>query len=261
MRALHLFLALGFGAVWVSCGGSGTDNLFSGGLPGASGNALGASGNVTGGSGQTGTGSSGSNTGTGGSMGAGGSNGTAGSVGAGGAGGKGAGGAVGQGGTGTAMGGAAGTAAHGGAGGSATAGMGGGAGSAVVDAGSDASPVPDAGSNPRIRCGNTSCNGDTHFCCLDNTPSCVANGTDGCRASTDQLHCDDATDCGPNQHCCALDGQNGNGGDAVCRVDCVRAVTGRRVQILCRDETQCPVFDPNCSENSQSVFPGYSYCH
>ena len=96
MRALHLFLALGFGAVWISCGGSGTDNLFSGGLPGGSGNAQGASGNVTGGSGQTGTGSSGSNIGAGGSMGASGSNGTAGSVEAGGAGGKGSGGAVGQ---------------------------------------------------------------------------------------------------------------------------------------------------------------------
>jgi hypothetical protein len=258
MRALYLLLALGFGAVWISCSGTGTDNLF----PGAGGS-LGASGNVTGASGQIGPGTSGSNAGAAGAIG------STGAGGAMGAGGKGAGGAAGQGGSGTA---GSGTAAGGSAGmgqggagmaGSAMAGMGGSAGAMAVDAGTDVEPVPDAGPRPKIRCGATSCDSETEFCCLDDSPNCVArNNSDSCNANRDRLRCDDASDCPPNLHCCAMDGGMGNPAESLCKLDCVRTTLGRSTQILCDPkESQCPDFDPTCSANQNSVFAGYPYCH
>src|SRR5450432_565296 len=232
MRALRLFFALGIGALWISCGGSSSDNLFASGSQGAS-------GNVTGGSGGSGTaGASRGAAGVGGTTGAGG--------------GKAAGGAAGQGASGSAAGGSAGMSGPGsGAGmaGSATAGMGGGSGTAVVDAGIDAHPVIDAGPKPKIRCATTSCDPDTDFCCLDEPGVCMATGSDGCNRNRDRLHCDDASDCAPTQHCCAVEGAVGNPNDSVCRDACPAAAAGRRVQILCDPEqasSQCPDTDRIC---------------
>jgi hypothetical protein len=185
---------------------------------------------------------------------------------AGGAGGAttGGGGAAGKGGSGTGQGGNAtgGASGSGGSAGMATAGMGGG-GTPVVDAGVDAPMTVDAGPKLRIRCGTTSCDPTTHFCCLDEPRVCLPIGSDACPRNRDRLHCDDESDCDANQHCCVVDNNNGNPNDAVCRDNCPSLVGGRPAQILCDPtvEGQCPNSDPFCSLIPGAILATYAFCH
>jgi hypothetical protein len=138
--------------------------------------------------------------------------------------------------------------------------MGGAAGSQVIDAGVDTGP-PDTRKLP-IHCGNVTCNAVTHFCCLDDVPSCVPLGTDGCRSNRDRLHCDDSSDCDNDQVCCVIDANNGAPNDAVCRSGCAPLIAGRRAQILCNPtDPACPAFDQLCTANGMSLLAGYPYCH
>jgi hypothetical protein len=147
--------------------------------------------------------------------------------------------------------------------GTATAGAGGGGGTPVVDAGIDAPVVVvDAGPKPKIRCGLTSCDPTTHFCCLEDPRTCLPLGSDGCNRQRDRLHCDDETDCDPGQHCCVIDNNNGNPNDAVCRDTCPNNIGGRPAQILCDpQQDQCTNNDPICSAALGAILATYSYCH
>jgi hypothetical protein len=140
----------------------------------------------------------------------------------------------------------------------------GGGGSTVIDAGVDAPTTVDAGPKPRIRCGTSSCDPTTHFCCLDDVRVCVLLNTDGCPRNRDRLHCDDESDCDTGQHCCVVDNNGGGPNDAVCRDTCPALVLGRPAQILCggpANDSQCTNLAPNCSSTLTDILPGYAHCH
>jgi hypothetical protein len=127
---------------------------------------------------------------------------------------------------------------------------------------------PDAGTEGTIRCGNTTCEVATQFCCIpatNNLPRCVANSTPNlCAANADTVRCDDPTDCpNANQVCCAQV-QIGVGG----------ALSMCRTQAGCNGQGQteelCEPGDPNvclgggtnsCRADNQSIIAGYAFCH
>jgi hypothetical protein len=173
-----------------------------------------------------------------------------------------------------AAGGTTGSGSGGSSGGSAgTAGSGGkaGAGGARPDAGNggttvDAGP-PDTGRPDTIRCGNTACAPDTHFCCIPQAGQarCVLNtAPNNCPIDADTLRCDDRSDCEATQVCCAQLGFTG-GSTATCRsaATCNNGPAGR-TEILCNPETPntCTGGGTNsCRVDNQTIIPGYPSCH
>jgi len=159
-----------------------------------------------------------------------------------------------------------------GTGGAGTGGTGGvagtgGTGGTIVDAGADvrrdaAADVRDAGGKG-IRCGTTTCDPATQFCCLTSgNVRCLASTATGCTASTDRLHCDDTADCTAGQVCCATEGSSGNGADAVCIV--ATAGCGSPKQMLCDPTVTAPCLNLAnlvCSANGSGILQEYAYCH
>jgi hypothetical protein len=135
--------------------------------------------------------------------------------------------------------------------------------SGAVDARRDA--VPDARDAGRggIRCGSTTCDPATTFCCLTSgNIRCLALNAMGCSASTDRLHCDDAADCPTGQICCASQGMNGNGADALCSLTTLGCGAPR--QILCDPTVTAPCLNLAglvCSANGSGLIDEYAYCH
>jgi hypothetical protein len=237
------FLVAALSCVSVACGGvTNVDDLFAPTSAGTAGK--GGTGGATGGTG--GTGGIGATGGTGGSR---------------------------TGGTGGTTGGSGGVGGSGGIGGSAATGgtagsVGGTAGSAgsTVDSGADvrrdvAIDARDAGRSS-VRCGTTTCDPAVSYCCLSSVNvRCLGLNATTCNSSTDRLHCDDTADCPLGQICCLTAGASGAGADAVCTLTTGCAAPK---QMLCDPTAVAPclgLVGIVCSEDSDSIIDGYSYCH
>ena len=238
--------------IGIACGVTDVDDLFEPTSTGGSAGKGGSSGQ-TGGSGGAGTGG-----GTGGSA----TGGTGGSTGGTGGTGGSTGGTGGTGGVGGTTGGGAGTGGTGGVAGT------GGTGGTIVDSGADvrrdaAADVRDAGGKGGIRCGTTTCDSATQFCCLaSGNTRCLAAASTACTASTDRLHCDDTADCATGQVCCASEGSSGNGADAVCILATLGC--GSPKNMLCDPATTAPclnIMNLVCSANGSGILQDYAYCH
>ncbi|HMI89463.1 MAG TPA: hypothetical protein VK550_35555 [Polyangiaceae bacterium] len=230
--------------IGIGCGTTDVDDLFTPNPPASTGG-KGGSGGLTGGAGGTGaTGGSGGSA-TGGTGGTGGSTtgGTGGVAGTGGVGGTGGTGGGGTGGT-------------------------GGSGGTVVDSGApdarrDANTDARDAARGGIRCGATTCDPATSFCCLaSGNIRCLTTGSTQCPSSTDRLHCDDTADCPTGQICCAAEGASGNGADAVCALTTLGC--GAPKQMLCDPAVTAPCLNfANlvCSANGSAIIGEYAYCH
>jgi hypothetical protein len=244
---IPFFAIAALSCIGIACGGvTDVDDLFTP-TPTGGASGKGAGGGPTGGSGG-GTGGSGG--GTGGSA-TGGTGGTGGSV---------------TGGTGG-MGGGAATGGTGGIGGAGTGGTGG-TGGTTVDSGAPdarrdaAADTRDAGKGG-IRCGATTCDPASQFCCLSSSNTrCLAASSTSCSSSTDRLHCDDTADCPVGQVCCASEGSSSNGAAAVCILTTLGC--GSPKQMLCDPAVVAPclgITNLVCSPNGSGIFQEYAYCH
>jgi hypothetical protein len=133
-----------------------------------------------------------------------------------------------------------------------------GAGDDAVDSRSSVSPTGN------VTCGDLNCGAPSHFCCLYDWPICIVTGVMGgpesCPSGRSQLYCDDRTDCEPGSVCCAIDTGSKGYAESICAKSCP---TGSRSQILCdqRIPDACPLDRPVCSDDTQAIFQGKSYCH
>ncbi len=98
--------------------------------------------------------------------------------------------------------------------------------------------------NRLVGCSDSLCSGES-LCCVDlyGGPERCEEVVEACRGPAEiVMHCDDASDCGPNLVCCmSIVSSRGDG--STCVAECPADSTHRQ---LCKERAECHASTPEC---------------